>query len=484
MWRAREHLRISTKRSLGCVAKPWLLLFAAVTFVSSYPGSPRSWARLFPAPSSRLTKWSTRATVQAVHPPMQSADQGAGFWDFWMSPVGLLRQQYLGSSGMPALPQAGILAPWVHSDDVYEIVPHQVERDIEQFEYLVAEGVLSAELEDYVVDVVLPEFRRMLTVATMVVDGRSDIYFMTHPQTDFAVYFSLQKRALHVHDGEAVAEGAVNPIVSVEGYPMDLAAVESEFLQKDHRVAVMDGFFSAAALERLRDFLLQSTFWTEMKFGHVGAYLEAGFACPLVAQIDKDLRASMPRIFEGLELETAWAYMYDGSLGGVNTHADDAQVQINFFITPTEANLGLNESGVPDGGLVLYGVGPPAEWGKEKYNNVYGKAAIEEVIASSGYANLTVPYVQNRAILFDSTYFHRSDGMKFKKGYKNRRINVTFLYGKRNKLQARPAASFGSGVSSSGRPQAPWSKQSEHFYTQGDNWLSDHGWAMIRELNV
>ena len=56
-----------------------------------------------------------------------------------------------------------------------------------------------------------------------------------------------------------------------------------------------------------------------------------------------------------------------------------------------------------------------------------------------GFRNLTVPYVQNRAIMFDSTYFHRTDDINFKPGYKNRRINVTFLYGKRRRLKPQPA---------------------------------------------
>merc|ERR1712066_553502 len=111
----------------------------------------------------------------------------------------------------------------------------------------------------------------------------------------------------------------------------------------------------------------------------------SGFACPLVAQIDQELRSKLPEVLGDLELDTAWAYMYDGSLGGVSTHADDAQVQINFFITPTEANLGSNSSAYPSGGLVLYGVGPPADWGKERFNNVYAKQDIDDVIASTGY---------------------------------------------------------------------------------------------------
>jgi len=84
---------------------------------------------------------------------------------------------------------------------------------------------------------------------------------------------------------------------------------------------------------------------------------------------------------------------------------------------------------------VVFGVGPPAEWAFYDYNSEGASPRIREFIASTGNWNLTVPYVQNRAVLFDSTYFHRTDDIAFKKGYKNRRINLTFLYGDREKLK-------------------------------------------------
>ena len=39
-------------------------------------------------------------------------------------------------------------------------------------------------------------------------------------------------------------------------------------------------------------------------------------------------------MLDGLDLEFAWAYMYDGSLGGIGTHADDSQA-------PKEPRLGF-----------------------------------------------------------------------------------------------------------------------------------------------
>jgi len=44
---------------------------------------------------------------------------------------------------------------------------------------------------------------------------------------------------------------------------------------------------------------------------------------------------------------------------------------------------------------------------------------------------VTIPYRCNRAVVFDSDLFHETDAIRFKEGYLNRRINVTFLYGDR-----------------------------------------------------
>ena len=41
-----------------------------------------------------------------------------------------------------------------------------------------------------------------------------------------------------------------------------------------------------------------------------------------------------------------------------------------------------------------------------------------------------MPYRCNQAVLFNSSLFHETDSLRFKEGYENRRINVTYLFGK------------------------------------------------------
>ena len=116
-------------------------------------------------------------------------------------------------------------------------------------------------------------------------------------------------------------------------------------------------------------------------------------------------------------------------LGGVarapmETLADFATVNVNFWITRDDANLDPQS-----GGLVIWDKCAPREWDFAAYN---GEAApIREFLARSKARSVRVPYRANRAVIFDSDLFHETDRMDFKPGYENRRINVTLLYGRR-----------------------------------------------------
>ena len=91
-------------------------------------------------------------------------------------------------------------------------------------------------------------------------------------------------------------------------------------------------------------------------------------------------------------------------------------------MTPDQANLN------PDGGgLVVCRVPPPRAWEVRDYDaDQETVAAFLEQHASD---NLIVPYRENRAVLFESRLFHRSDATEFETGYENHRINLTLLFG-------------------------------------------------------
>ena len=67
-----------------------------------------------------------------------------------------------------------------------------------------------------------------------------------------------------------------------------------------------------------------------------------------------------------------------------------ADIQVNFWITPSEANLDSQS-----GGLVVYKRGAPDSWDFAMYNNGEGEAARTAFV--EGAENVTVPHRQNRA---------------------------------------------------------------------------------------
>jgi len=198
-----------------------------------------------------------------------------------------------------------------------------------------------------------------------------------------------------------------------------------------------------------------------------------------------------PELSCGYQLVVSWAYLYDDvRTDGIGVHADIARVNINCWITPDEANLDPSET---SGGIVVVPARPPRDWHETflKYNapDASDPAFWAGLNAQSGGRNITVGYKQNRCVIFDSELYHwcgpadsslgylgsvhryhpvhvsmygppapahsvwwwcrpgfhhkyiyycyhvgqghteRTDRVNFKRGYDNRRINLTFLYG-------------------------------------------------------
>ena len=217
--------------------------------------------------------------------------------------------------------------------------------------------------------------------------------------------------------GARIAGPAVNPANARD--------VAIRWGQSDPPIVVIDNLLTEEALEGLRRFCWGSTIWRRpYRNGYLGAMPETGFACPLLAQIADELRDVFPSVIGEHGLRRTWGFKYDSSLSGIPMHADQAAVNVNFWIAPDDANRD------PDsGGLVVWDVKAPMDWDFARYNT--DEAAIRAFLAGKGAKPIVVPHRENRAVIFDSDLFHETDKIVFKDGYENRRINVTMLYGRR-----------------------------------------------------
>lgn len=204
----------------------------------------------------------------------------------------------------------------------------------------------------------------------------------------------------------------------------DWAAIEEQYFSSSPEIVAIDNFLAPRALEELRKFCLVSTVWkTDYPKQYLGALASAGFVSPLHVAIARDLQRRMPRIFAGHRFEQLWGFKFSPKMrAGLNVHADFARVNLNFWVTPDDANLDPTT-----GGLVVHDVPAPADWRFQDYN--IDDQGIYAFLKRTGARSHRFPYRCNRAVLFNSSLFHETDAIHFKPGYENRRVNITYLFG-------------------------------------------------------
>jgi hypothetical protein len=78
--------------------------------------------------------------------------------------------------------------------------------------------------------------------------------------------------------------------------------------------------------------------------------------------------------------------------------------------------------------MIVYTARPPSDWPFESYNTDTD-LVVERLLRPTDFANVTVHHRPNRAVIFDSALFHQTERYRFRSGYENGRINLTFLFG-------------------------------------------------------
>ena len=282
--------------------------------------------------------------------------------------------------------------------------------DIEQLSWLREQALLGPEW-----DARITAYR--LTLETLP-SAQDDTHMVALPPAAAPIR-NVYNRLVHADPGARIDGPAVSP-----GF--DGAAAEEMYRDNVPGIAWGDGLLTPEALAALRHFCLASTIWYEFRYdnGYLGAFQEEGFDCPLLLQIAQELRAAMPGIVGPHSLRKTWAFKYDSRLSGIRMHADAAAVNVNFWLTPDEANLDAQ-----GGGLVVWDKEAPMSWDFARYNR--DTPAVRAHLEEVGAKSVIVPHRQNRAVLFNSDLFHETGAFDFRPGYENRRINVTMLFGRR-----------------------------------------------------
>lgn len=242
-------------------------------------------------------------------------------------------------------------------------------------------------------------------------------------QRDYLAGGAARPDAPKVPDMFALAEGgrldgpAVNP---ANASPRLLEA----WYKSQPQMVVIDNFLTAPALQRLRDYCAGSTIWRKIySAGYLGAAPEDGFACPLLAQIVEEIQSAFRPILRDEPFRYLGAFKYDSELcAGTNTHADNSALNVNFYIAPDEANLDPKH-----GGMVIWDLAAPDVAAQRKYSS--SETAVRDLLQASGARATVVPHRSNRAVIFRSALFHKTDTFSFRPDYISRRINVSLLFG-------------------------------------------------------
>jgi tetratricopeptide (TPR) repeat protein len=305
----------------------------------------------------------------------------------------------------------------IGSDPRELLLTHEAKlrHDIEQLRYLQTWGHLSFEHAG-----LIPAYEAALAALPPAPSGAGTVELPAAHATRLRPVYN---RLLYLDHADYLPDGAVD-------HRLEPARVEAEYAADGIGIAVVDNLLTEPALKSLRNFCLRSTIWFHCRYaqGYLGAFMDDGFCCPLLLQAADELRHALPGIFGRHRLRRMWAFKYDSLPGsavpGIPIHADFAAVNLNFWVTPDDANLDPE-----GGGLTVWDKRMPQDWELWRYKDDI--PAIRKFLADSGARALRVPYRQNRAVIFNSDLFHETDSINFQEGYENRRINITMLFGQR-----------------------------------------------------
>ena len=294
----------------------------------------------------------------------------------------------------------------------------KLDHDIEQFEYLASSGYNIKKFQ---------KLAKLYKTIKLDINHKSETDAFPLSDKHQSLLSDTYNRPIHIIKAPLLKKSVIDD-------NFNAIKITEDYFEHEFGLTYADNFLSSSALKSLREFLLGSTIWFDLFHdgGYMGAYLAEGLASPLILQIEEDMRRKLPKIFKNHNLTHLWAYKYDSrasskgnSYKGINAHADFAAINVNFWITPKSANLDPSS-----GGLIVYNTEAPSEWDFNTYNN--NEERIREEISKNNQKKTIIPYNENRVVIFNSNLFHETDNINFKKGYKNRRINVTMLFGKRD----------------------------------------------------
>lgn len=205
---------------------------------------------------------------------------------------------------------------------------------------------------------------------------------------------------------------------------LDWQQLKDNYLQ--NKYVVIDNFLNEDFILRLKEFVL----FFNLRHDYYADYAAINFRpnelwFPLLSNIVKETKEKLP-FLSHLDIERAWAFIYNQESYGVDIHADPGptldSANLNFWATPNDSVS--NESDT--NGLYIWDTEPPSNW--DYYDKNFKPEEVREFLKSTGKDPVKIDYGYNRAVLFNSLFYHKSQPVKTLPGYENKRINYTFMF--------------------------------------------------------
>jgi hypothetical protein len=156
-----------------------------------------------------------------------------------------------------------------------------------------------------------------------------------------------------------------------------------------------------------------------------GGYKEhmftSDFPIPELENVINIVKNSESEMFSNLEFSKGWFFIYDNECNGVTPHADGASINLNIWLTPNSSIKDSNKNG-----LIIWDKQKPQSWSFNEYNRDVKK--IKKYLDDTNAKKQVIDYRYNRAIIFNSSNFHETNGVSMKEGHWNKRINLVFMF--------------------------------------------------------
>tara|TARA_B100000131_G_scaffold201786_1_gene193861 strand:+ start:499 stop:1098 length:600 start_codon:yes stop_codon:yes gene_type:complete len=195
--------------------------------------------------------------------------------------------------------------------------------------------------------------------------------------------------------------------------------VQESFVRDGY--VIIDNFLYTDVIDELYESAVNCDYidddYSKWGYHSINFGMEKGFPFTVLPDVINAIHGAFSPLHP-LEFDRGWAFVYNNEAVGVTPHADPASINVNLWVTPNNYIKDPTKNG-----LIIYDKKPPEDWTWMEYNS--DETRVREYLKEVNATPRFIPYNYNRIILFDSKYFHKTNGVSTVDG---RRVNYTFMF--------------------------------------------------------